>query len=72
MRLRRGWGFGSDADYRGLRPDSRLVMTQKGQAFELAYKHRDLEFGLAFPAVVGELLHRVGIWRVAVILATSN
>ncbi|MDS9770469.1 tyrosine-type recombinase/integrase [Pseudomonas aeruginosa] len=45
VRLRRGWGVSSEGDYRGLRADSRLVMTHKGQAFELAFKHRELESG---------------------------
>lgn len=45
VRLRRGWGIGSDAEYRGLRANSRLVMTHKGEAFELAFKHRDVESG---------------------------
>lgn len=44
-RLRRGWGLTGEADYRGLRPNSRLVMTHKGQAFELAFKHRLLDAG---------------------------
>lgn len=45
VRLRRGWGVSSEVEYRSLRPDSRLVMTHKGQAFELAFKHRELESG---------------------------
>lgn len=45
VRLRRGWGVSSEIEYGGLRPDSRLVMTHKGQAFELAFKHRELECG---------------------------
>lgn len=45
LRLRRGWGISSEVEYRGLRPDSRLVMTHKGQAFELAFKRRELESG---------------------------
>lgn len=45
VRLERGWGISSEAEYRGLRPDSRLVMTHKGQAFELAFKHRVLDSG---------------------------
>lgn len=45
VRLRRGWGVSSEFEYRGLRPDSRLVMTHKGQAFELAFKRRELESG---------------------------
>lgn len=36
VRVRRGWGVSSEVEYRGLRPDSRIVMTHKGQAFELA------------------------------------
>lgn len=45
VRLERAWGISSEAEYRGLRPDSRLVMTHKGQAFELAFKHRMLDSG---------------------------
>lgn len=32
-------------EYRGFRPGSKLVMTHKGQAFELAFKHRQLDSG---------------------------
>lgn len=45
VRLRRGWGVSSETEYRDLRPDSHLVMTHKGQAFDLAFKHRELESG---------------------------
>lgn len=45
VRLRRGWGVSADSEYRGLRADSRLVMTHKGQAFELAFKRRKLANG---------------------------
>lgn len=45
MRLRRGWGVTCEDEYRGLRPGSRLVMTHKGEGFELAFKHRQLENG---------------------------
>lgn len=45
VRLRRGWGVSSEVEYRGLRPGSRLVMTHKGEAFELAFKRRVLESG---------------------------
>jgi|TARA_A100001518_G_C1227220_1_gene79975 site-specific recombinase XerD len=45
IRLERAWAISSEAEYRGLRPDSRLVMTHKGQAFELAFKHRMLDTG---------------------------
>lgn len=46
VRLRRGWCVSSEVEYRVLRPASRLVMTHKGQAFELAFKRRELESGL--------------------------
>lgn len=45
VRLERCWGVCDAEGYRGLRPDSRLVMTHKGQAFELAFKHRMLDAG---------------------------
>ncbi|KPC02330.1 Site-specific recombinase [Pseudomonas amygdali pv. lachrymans] len=32
-------------EYRGLRPGSKLVTTHKGQAFELAFMHRELDSG---------------------------
>lgn len=45
VRLKRGWGVSGATEYRSLRPDTRLVMTHKGQAFELAFKRRELENG---------------------------
>ncbi|MCS3467918.1 integrase [Pseudomonas sp. JUb42] len=45
VRLQRRWGFSGADEYRGLRPVSKLVMTHKGQAFELAFKHRQLDGG---------------------------
>lgn len=39
------WGLSGVDEYRGLRPGSKLVMTHKGQAFELAFKHRQLHSG---------------------------
>ncbi|WP_282365358.1 site-specific integrase [Pseudomonas sp. PS02290] len=45
VRLQRRWGFSGADEYRGLRPESKLVMTHKGQAFELAFKHRQLDGG---------------------------
>jgi site-specific recombinase XerD len=45
VRRERAWGVSSETEYSGLRPDSRLVMTHKGQAFELAFKHRLLDSG---------------------------
>lgn len=45
VRLRRGWGVSSVVEYRGLRPETRLVMTHWGQAFELAFKRREHENG---------------------------
>lgn len=46
-RQRRHWGLSGDVAYRGLRAGSKLVMTHKGQAFELAFKHRVLDGGPA-------------------------
>lgn len=43
VRHRRRWGLSGTDEYRGLRPGSKLVMTHKGQAFELAFKHRQLD-----------------------------
>lgn len=45
VRHRRRWGLSSEDEYRGFRPGSKLVMTHKGQAFELAFKHRQLDSG---------------------------
>ncbi|AMB88295.1 integrase [Pseudomonas agarici] len=45
MRLLRRWGLSGADEYCGLRPGSKLVMTHKGQSFELAFKHRLLESG---------------------------
>ncbi|WP_262137758.1 hypothetical protein [Pseudomonas sp. Marseille-Q5117] len=45
VRLRRRWGLSGADEYRGLRPGSKLVTTHKGQAFELAFKHRELDSG---------------------------
>lgn len=44
-RCARGWGLSSDPEYRGFRPDERLVLTHKGRAFELARKVRELNTG---------------------------
>lgn len=38
-------GLSGADEYRGLRPGSKLVMAHKGQAFELAFKHRQLDSG---------------------------
>lgn len=46
VRHRRSWGMSGAAEYRGLRPESKLILTHKGQAFELAFKPRMLESGL--------------------------
>lgn len=45
VRLQRRWGLSGADEYRGLRPGSKLVMTHKRQAFELAFKHRELDSG---------------------------
>lgn len=44
-RRERGWGLSPDPEYRGFRPDERLVLTHKGRAFELARKVRQLNTG---------------------------
>lgn len=41
----RRWGTSGTDEYQGQRQGSKLVMTQKGQAFELAFKHRQLDSG---------------------------
>jgi len=38
-------GLSDDSEYRGLRPGSKLILTHKGQAFELAFKRRMLDSG---------------------------
>lgn len=43
IRLRRRWALSGTDEYQGLRPNSKLVTTHKGHAFELAFKHRELE-----------------------------
>lgn len=45
VRLRRRWGISRADEYRGFHPGSKLVMTHKGQAFELAFKHRQSNSG---------------------------
>lgn len=45
VRYQRRWGLSGIDEYRGFRPGSKLVMTHKGQAFELAFKHRQLDSG---------------------------
>lgn len=42
----RGWMLGRDSNYRGFRPDERLVLTHKGRAFELAFKPRQISTGI--------------------------
>lgn len=44
-RYQRRWGLSGIDEYRGFRPGSKLVITHKGQAFELAFKHRQLDSG---------------------------
>ncbi len=45
VRLQRGWGVSGADDFRGLRPSSKLILSHKGEAFELAFKHRMLDSG---------------------------
>ncbi|MBJ2264266.1 site-specific integrase [Pseudomonas sp. MF6787] len=45
VRYQRCWGLSGADEYRRYSPDSKLVMTHEGQAFELAFKHRQLDSG---------------------------
>ncbi|MGE8063805.1 tyrosine-type recombinase/integrase [Pseudomonas sp. NPDC089569] len=45
VRHQRGWGLSGVDEYRGFRPGSKLVTTFKGEAYELAFKHRMLDSG---------------------------
>lgn len=45
VRLQRGWGVSFRFEYRGLRSDLHLVITNKWQAYELTTKHCDLKSG---------------------------
>ncbi|MGY2044388.1 hypothetical protein ACW9I9_18655 [Pseudomonas pergaminensis] len=45
VRARHRWGLSGADEYRGFRPGSKLVMTHKRQAFELAFNHRQLHSG---------------------------
>lgn len=45
VRYQRRWELSGADEYRGFRPVSKLAMTHKGQAFELAFKHRQLDSG---------------------------
>lgn len=45
VRRRRGWGLSSNDIYRGYLPHTKLVLTHKGRAFELAVKLRELDAG---------------------------
>ena len=44
-RRHRGWGLSRDSSYRGFLPHTKLVLTHKGRAFELAVKRRELDAG---------------------------
>jgi len=45
VRRRRGWGLSGDSAYRGFLPHTKLVLTHKGRAFEMAAKRRELDSG---------------------------
>jgi len=45
VRHQRNWGCSQEAAYRGLLPHSKLVLSHKGQSFELAIKRRLLDTG---------------------------
>ncbi|WP_223810477.1 tyrosine-type recombinase/integrase [Pseudomonas coronafaciens] len=68
VRLQRRWGLSGTDEYRGLRPGSKLVTTHKGQAFELAFKHRQLDTGPevyracdSLPQTISRLYRQAGI-----------
>jgi integrase len=67
IRLQRRWGMSGTDEY-GFRPGSELVMTHKGQAFELAFKNRQLDSGEvvyrardALQQTITRLYHQAGI-----------
>lgn len=43
--MARRWGYTGADEYRGMHPGSKPVLSHKGQACELAFKHRELESG---------------------------
>lgn len=45
VRHLRQWGCSQETNYRGFFPHSKLVLTHKGQSFELAIKKRSLDTG---------------------------
>lgn len=45
VRRRRGWGIAKVDTHRGFLPHTKLVLTHKGRAFELAVKLRELDAG---------------------------
>jgi integrase/recombinase XerD len=45
VRRRRGWGLSRESTYQALMPDTKLVLTHKGRAFEMATKVRVLDSG---------------------------
>lgn len=45
-RISKKWECRSENEYRGIWPDSTLVLSHKGMAFELTRKHRILESGI--------------------------
>jgi hypothetical protein len=45
VRYERCWAVSGEDEYRTMRSDSKLVMTLKKQAFELALKHHQLNNG---------------------------
>lgn len=71
--MARRWGYTGADEYRGMRPDSKLVLSHKGHAFELAFKHRQLDSGLevyracdSLQQAISRLYRQAGIkWFIA-------
>ncbi|WP_256531244.1 integrase [Pseudomonas sp. 24 R 17] len=71
--MRRRWGLSGSDEYRGLRPGSKLVTTQKGQVFELAFKNRELDSGPELNRACDSLQQTVsGLYRQACIKQVSS
>ena len=45
VRMARRWCHAGGGEYRGMRPGSKVVLSHKGEAFELAFKRRMLDSG---------------------------
>ena len=68
-RIKRKWECRAEKEYRGIWPDSTLVLSHKGMAFELTRKRRTLESGIeeiywccdALQQAISRLYRKAGI-----------